>query len=118
MILVVLFWLAAAVLVAAAHIALDPQSVAAGSIVTIAVVLGAAFCYTRFCARHAGSSHALGVGIAWLGLTIAAEIAMTRRVGHGWFALLGSPERPLLRNIVLFLWVFGPVLFAHREDEP
>jgi hypothetical protein len=68
-------------------------------------------------AREAGITHALGVGIAWLVLSIATEIALTTRVGHGWFTLLGSPDRPLLRNVLLFVWIFAPALFARRESE-
>lgn len=115
--LVVTFWLAAAVLVATAHRALDPLSVPGGAVATIAAVLITAYAYTRLCARDAGTSHALGVGIAWLVLTIVAEMAMTRHVGHGWYGLIGSPDRALLRNVFLFVWVFAPVLFARREAE-
>src|SRR4051812_27480804 len=99
--LVFVFWIAAATLVATCHVELDPLSSAAGAIGTIASIVGAAYAYTRFCARCAGVSHALGVGIAWLVLAIAAEIAITSRTGRGWFSLIGSPARPLLRNVFL-----------------
>lgn len=116
-VLVGLFWLAAAALVGTAHVELDPLSVSGGSVATIASIIVAAWCYTRFCARRAGVAHALTVGIAWLVLAIAVEMAMTARLGHGWYALLGSPDHPLLRNLFLFVWVFAPAFFAHREDE-
>jgi hypothetical protein len=112
---VVLFWICAAILVVAGHVLIEPRSSAASSVATIAVLLGSACIYTRVAAREADVTHALGVGIAWLTLSIATEIAVASREGHAWFTLLGSPERPLLRNVVLFAWVFGPALFAQRE---
>jgi hypothetical protein len=105
LLLVFLFWLAAALLVAMA-----------GAFVKIAAIVAVAFAYTRLCARCAGMPYALGVGIAWLVLTIAAELLMTAHLGRGWFGLLGSPERPLLRNIDLFVWIFAPALFARGEE--
>jgi hypothetical protein len=115
--LVILFWLAAAILVVTAHVALDMQSVAASATATIGALLLAAFCYMRFVARESGITHALSVGIAWLVLSIIVELLLATRVGHGWFYLLGSPEQPLLRNIYLFVWIFAPALFARREPE-
>lgn len=85
--------------------------------VAIPAIAGAAYAYTRLCAKRAGVAHALGVGIAWLVLAIAAEVAVGGRMGRGWYGLIGSPERPLLRNILLFVWVFAPALFARREAE-
>lgn len=116
-IFVVLFWIIAAACVTAAHRALDPHSFAAASAATIAAVVVAAYGYTHLCAPHAGISHALGVGIAWLVLAIAIEIAMTTHLGHGWYALVGSPDRPLMRNISFFVWIFSPALFAQFKDE-
>lgn len=75
----------------------------------------AAYGYTRFCARHAGISHALGVGIAWLTLGISTELVMATRLGHEWDAVLGSPDLPLLRNVLFFVWIFAPAVFARRE---
>lgn len=114
--LVVLFWAAAAIVVATAHIELDPLSTTGGAVATIAAIVVAAYCYTRFCARQAGVSHALGVGIAWLVLAIVTEMTLTSRLGHEWYDLLGSPDRPLLRNVFLFVWIFAPTLFARGED--
>ena len=113
--LVVLFWIFAAILVVAAHVEIEPRSPKAGAAATIAALLVAAYTYTRLVAREAGVPHALGVGIAWLLLSIATEIAVTTQAGHGWFTLLGSPDRPLLRNVLLFVWIFSPALFARRE---
>jgi len=114
-VLVLLFWLAAAALVGTAHVELDPLSSSGGTVATIGAVFLVAYCYTRVCARNAGTSHALGVGTVWLVLAIATEIAMSSRLGHGWYALLGSPDRPLLRNVFLFVWVFAPAFFARGE---
>lgn len=115
---VVLFWILAAGLVLAAHVEIGPRSAAAGAVATIAVLVANAYAYTRFAAREAGVTHALGVGIAWLVLSMSAEIGMTRYLGHAWFSLLGSPDRPLLRNVFLFVWIFAPALFAVKEEQP
>jgi hypothetical protein len=116
--LVVPFWLAAAGAVGAAQTQLHRVSPAAATVATIAVILLAAYCYTRFCARQAGITHALGVGIAWLVLGITTELVMAARLGHAWdAAVLGSPDRPLLRNVFFFVWIFAPALFARREGD-
>lgn len=114
-VLVSLFWIAAGTLVATCHVEIDPRSPSGGAAATIASIIVVAYAYTRLCARHAGISHALGVGSAWLVLAIVAELVIASRVGHGWYLLLGSPSRPLLRNIFLFVWIFAPALFAHGE---
>lgn len=116
-ILVTLFWLIAAAAVSAAHATIDRRSVTASAAMTIAALLVTAFAYAHFCARECGVTHALGVGIAWLALSIAVEVAIAHRVHHGWFSLLGSPAQPLLRNVYLFAWIFAPALFARRENE-
>ncbi len=117
-VLVVLFWLAAAALVVTVHLVIEPQSLLGGAALTIAAIFLAAYCYTRFCACRAGVSHALGVGIAWLVLSIAVEMVLTTRLGHGWFSLLGPPGAPLLRNVYMFVWIFAPAFFARREECP
>ena len=116
-VLVFLFWIAAAVLVATCHIELDARSESGSAVATIASIVLVAYAYTRLCARCAGIEHALAVGIAWLVLAIVTEIIATSRIGHGWYALIGTPEHPLLRNIFLFVWVFAPSLFARRQVE-
>lgn len=112
-----LFWLAAAVVAGTAHVEIDPLSVSGGSVVAIGAVLVSAYCYTRMCARCSGVTHALSVGIAWLVLAIVTELAMSAHLGHNWYDLLGTPDHPLRRNVFLFVWVFAPALFAHRETE-
>jgi hypothetical protein len=112
--LVFAVWLATAALVGTIHIAIDPLSPASGAVVTTAAILCAAWVYTRL-SRNDGVEHALGVGIAWLALTIVAEMLMTSRLGHAWYVLLGSPVHPLLRNLNFFLWIFATAGFARRE---
>lgn len=114
--MVILFWIAAAGAVTAAQTLLQPISTSGGAAVTIAAVLLAACCYTRLCAPFGGIGHALGVGIAWLSLGIFTELVLAASLGHEWDACLGSPDRPLLRNIFFFVWIFGPALFARREE--
>jgi len=112
---VVMFWTMAAGLVSAAHFRLDRVSPVGGAAVEIAVLIGVAFCYMRLIVPSATVDHALLVGIIWLLLTIVAEMLVGGFVHHGWFALLGSPARPILRNVFLFAWIFAPALFARRE---
>lgn len=115
--LVTSFWLIAAILVGSSHAQLDPLSPYGAAVTSIAAIVVCAYCYTRLCARHAGISHALGVGIAWLVLGIVTEMVITTGLGHSWYSILGSPDRPLLRNILLFVWIFAPALVAQREEE-
>jgi hypothetical protein len=115
--LVVLFWLVAATLVVAVRIVADAFSTAAGSIATIAALLASAWAWARFTSRQSGLTHALGVGCAWLALSIAAEVIIGLRIGEGWSMLIGSPDQPFLRNIVLFTWIFAPALFARRKAD-
>jgi hypothetical protein len=109
------FWIVAAMLVMAAHAALDRTSSIASAVATLAVILGAAYGYTRLIASRAGVTHALSVGITWLVLSIVAELTIAARLGHGWFTLIGSPQHPLLRNVCLFVWIFAPGLFATAD---
>jgi hypothetical protein len=112
---VLALWIAAASAVAVVHLQLEARWPRAGALATSAAILFAAWCSRRFSRRDRGPHHALGVGIAWLLLTIVTELVVTARLGHGWYALLGSPAHPLLRNVNLFLWIFAPSFFAHRE---
>lgn len=111
---VVLFWVMAAVLLLVIHAHVEPLSARAGAVATVAALVLTAFGYTRFTAREAGVAHALAVGTGWLVLSIVTEVALAASAGHGWFTLLGSPDRPLLRHVLLFAWIFSPALFARR----
>jgi hypothetical protein len=115
--LVFVFWIAAAVLVATCHVELDALSASGSAVATVASLVLVSYAYTRLCARCMGIDHALGVGIAWFMLAIVVEITVTSRTGHGWYALIGSPERPLLRNVFMFVWIFAPALFARARIE-
>jgi hypothetical protein len=112
---VALFWVAAATLVATAQLRVAPRWPLGGAVATFAALVLTAYAYTGLVARNEGGGHALGVGIAWLTLTIVTELAFTAHLHHAWYGLLGSPTRPLLRNLILFVWVFAPALFARRE---
>jgi hypothetical protein len=112
--LVLVFWIAASTLVATVHILLDVRSVPGSAVATIASIVAIAYAYMHLSARRRDVSHALGVGIAWLLLAIATEMLVTARIGHGWYALLGAPSHPLLRNLFLFVWIFAPAFFAQR----
>jgi hypothetical protein len=111
---VLLFWILAAALVLTAQIGIEPRSPSAGAVAAVAALVLTSFGYTHFVARETGVVHALGVGIAWLALSMAAEIALTAVAGHPWLTLLGSPHQPLLRHILLFVWIFSPSFFARR----
>ena len=115
---VVLFWIVAAAVVVFTQTWLVPRSLFVGSLAASLAIFATAYGYTRYCARFAGASHALGVGIVWLLLAVLTEMAFEAVLGTSWNALLVSPSHPLLRNIFLLLWVFAPVVFAHSEDQP
>ena len=79
------------------------------------VIVAVSFVYMRFVARAATVDHALAAGAAWLALSIVAELATTTQTGHGWFLLIGSPNS-VMRNVLMFAWIFAPALFArHRK---
>jgi hypothetical protein len=110
-------WLGAALLVTIAHAWLDRLSLPGGTAAVIASIAIAAWIYMHFCAPRAGVTHALGAGIVWLVLAIIVEIAVSARIGHGWYGLLGSPGHPLLRSLFLFVWIFAPAVFARGAEE-
>jgi len=83
----------------------------------IGAILVAAFLYIRLTARHCTVDHALLVGIAWLLLDIAAEIATASHPGKGWFALTGTPMKPVVRDVLLLAWVAAPALFARHPPQ-
>ncbi|MGZ5473648.1 MAG: hypothetical protein ACXW28_03160 [Thermoanaerobaculia bacterium] len=116
--LIALTWIGAAVLVATAHTRVDRLSAAGGAVAVVASICAMAYVYMRLFARQADGSHALGVGVAWLALAIVTEMVVATQVGHGWYALLGSPEHPLLRSCFLFVWIFAPALFTRFDGDP
>lgn len=114
--LVVAFWAIAAALVLGAHAVFASRSLFAGAVATICAIALSAFGYMRVASTDRGATHAFAVGITWLLLSIAAEIAVSFRLGDTWFLLLGSPEHPFVRNACLFAWIFAPMLFAQTDD--
>ncbi|MGA7616136.1 MAG: hypothetical protein WBX15_13250 [Thermoanaerobaculia bacterium] len=115
-VLVAIFWLPAAILVVGAHAALDAQSAAGSETAALAGLGVIAYGYTRLVARESGVAHGIGVGIAWLLLSIVAELAL-RKTAQGAVDLLGSPSRPFLRDICVLGWIFAPSLFVRRRSE-
>ena len=111
------FWIAGVAAVIGAHAGLDPRSRMAGAAAALAAIVAIAYGYMRLAAPDRSVTHALSVGTSWLVLSMAAEITMASRLGHGWFTLIGSPDHPLLRNVYLFVWIFAPALFARGLDD-
>lgn len=115
--MVMLFWIAAALLVLAAHQMLDPIAPLASAAVKVVAIVGAAFAYMRLSAYQATLDHALSVGVAWLLFNVIAELLTARVVGHGWFELIGSPSSPWLRNLLMIAWIASPAIFARIRAE-
>ena len=114
--LVVVSWVVASTLVAAAHMRVEELSAPGGAMAVIASIVAVSYLYMRLCAPQATMSHALGVGIAWLLMAIGTEIAFATRLNHPWYEILGSPAHPLLRTVFLFVWIFSPALFVRTHD--
>ncbi len=114
--MVVLFWIAAALMVFSAHQVVEPMSAAAGVTLKIVAIVAVAFAYVRVAARTATLEHALGVGVAWLALDIVAEVVTASMVGHSWFELIGSPAKPALRDLMLVTWIVAPAIFARSRS--
>ena len=111
---IVLFWVVGAMLTIAAHVATASMAPRVIVVAKLCAIFVAAYAYMRLTAREAAVDHALFVGVAWLSLGIVAEVVMAATAGHGWFDLLGSPQKPLLRDVLLFAWIVAPALFARR----
>jgi hypothetical protein len=113
-VMVVVFWIVAAVLVTMIQrtiVTASPLSLIA--LKTAAIIL-AAFGYVQLTARHASLDHALLVGTAWLLLAMASELAATAHWTRHWFDLLGAPDSGL-RNVMILAWMAAPALFAQRR---
>lgn len=114
--MIVVFWIAAALLVAIAHqmmVAISPVIAVAIETIAIIAVAGA---YIRIVAPESTLDHALFVGTTWVLLGIAAEIIMTANSGRQWFALLGSPSNGGLRCVLLIAWIIAPSLFVRSHE--
>jgi hypothetical protein len=115
MAIVLLSWCAAAVLVVSAGRELNPASPAV-AVAKVGAIIIVAFVYMKFATREVSLDHALFVGVIWLSLVIIAELAMSAHLRHGWFELMGSPARAVLRNLLLVTWMAAPSLFARRIE--
>jgi hypothetical protein len=113
-VMVVLFWGVAALLVAATHQTIEPITPVGSVVAKVCAIVLIAFAYVHLTVQKATLDHALFVGVVWLLLTIAGEIAMTMLSHRGWYDLLGSPASAL-RNVVMFAWVAAPALFARNR---
>ena len=115
MAMLAVFWAAAAGLVLAADRIVDPWSAAAGLCAKVAAIFLVSFAYMRLAGRHATVDQALIAGAAWLALDIVVEVAAARVSAHGWFGLIGSPHEPVLRQILLIVWILAPAAFARQR---
>ena len=113
---VVLCWVAAALLVLAAHQIVDPISMVAAAAAKVAVIIIVAFACVRLTARDAALDQALAVGVTWLLFDIVAELLAARALGHGWYELIGSPGAPWLRNLLMVTWLGAPAIFVRYRS--
>jgi hypothetical protein len=99
---------------ATAHLRLDALTPLGGAVVAVLGIVSAGGLYARVCECPGSGKQALIIGAAWLLLTIVAEVGVSLRLGHHWYALLGSPEHPFLRNVTMFFWLFAPAMFVRE----
>jgi hypothetical protein len=102
---VVLFWIAAAVLVLQF----------AAPAVKVVVIVAVAYTYMRLAAPSASLDHAIVVGVVWLLLDIVTELSTATVVGHGWYGLIGSPAQDRMRDLVMLAWLAAPAVFARSQ---
>ena len=114
--MIVVFWIAAAFLVAVIHRKLDAVQPVAAVVAEVIAIVAMAGSYVRLVTPHASLDHALFVGTTWVLLGIAAEIMMTANSGRQWFALLGSPSNGGLRCVLLIAWIIAPALFVRSHE--
>jgi hypothetical protein len=112
--LAILIWAGTAAAVLLLHRTLGPISPELMTAAKSCAIAVGGFLYARL-SRDCSIDHALLVGVGWLLLGIATEVAVSSSTGHSWFALLGSPARPYLRDVLLFFWVAAPLCFARRR---
>ena len=115
-VLVAVFWIIAALLVAISHQKLYAASPVVAVAIEAVAIVSTAGVYIRITAPQSTLDHALFVGTVWVLLGIATEIAMTANSGHQWVALLGSPANGGLRCVLLIAWLIAPALFVRSRD--
>lgn len=102
----VAFWIPAAFAVAVVHL----------TAAKLVIILATAYAYMRIGARECTVDAALLAGIAWALLGIVAELVISAKASHGWFALLGSPRSAVEQDLLLMAWIAAPALFARRRS--
>jgi hypothetical protein len=112
----VVSWIIAAALVAALHRFVEPLSSTMDVVAKSIAIIGVAFAYVRL-ARRVTLDSALIAGVAWVLLCVIAEVAIASAEGHGWYELLGSPNHPVLRALLMIMWVISPALFVTARHE-
>jgi hypothetical protein len=111
----ILSWAAAALLVILVHRELDDVAPVVAAVAKIVAIVAIGFAYVKI--SGATIEHALFAGVTWIALAIGTEMLMTARLGHAWFALVGSPGAPAPRYVLMFFWIAGPALFAWRNAD-
>ncbi|HSY51663.1 MAG TPA: hypothetical protein VLC46_22865 [Thermoanaerobaculia bacterium] len=114
--LLVVFWSVAALLVAIVHQTIDASSPVVSVILKVGAIVVIAAAFGRLAASESTLNYALFVGTTWVLLDIATEIFMTVRLGHQWFALLGSPANGGIRCVLLISWIIAPALFVRSRE--
>ena len=79
-----------------------------------AIVAVAGLLAARPLRRH-GLQPSPWTGVAWLALTIVAEMVTAMLVHHGWCELLGDPAVRWMRNVLMLSWVGAPALFTRAD---
>lgn len=109
-------WAAAAVVVVTTHRMFAPVSASADVVAKTLVIFVAGFAYARLASPRTTVNQALIVGASWLFLGVIAEVIVSSATHHPWFQILGSPAKPILRDVVLFAWVAAPAFFARYDN--
>ena len=108
-------WIAAALLVAFIHNAVEPVSPAACAILKSIAIIAIGFVLMRLTRDELTVDGALFIGMLWAALAMVTEVVMSAHGGRSWFELLGSPDRKVLRDVLLMAWIAAPALFARRR---
>ncbi len=110
-----LFWAIAVILVVATDRIVAPISLTMSVSLKVVAIIVTAYAYMRLAARNTSFDSALFGGAAWAILTIITELIATTNAGHGWFALMGSPQHGAQRELLLLAWIAAPALLARNR---
>jgi hypothetical protein len=108
-------WIAAALLVAFIHNTVEPLSPAACAILKAIAIIGVGFVLMRLTRDELTVDTALFIGMLWAALAMVTEVVVSAHWGRSWFVLLGSPDRKVLRDVLLLAWIGAPALFARKR---